>query len=511
MAIRAFVRTYTYMYVFALWLALVLAFGLCGSAAGASGTREFVVVVLAWMLLNPWWGGNPRILRSVERGGVYGEGVIIPWATTSITYPKTITRARSEHEVIAAAAGPLPTPIGSAHSFDDLFNSDHIILLDYCFTALRAGGGEPPTVVASAGCKVSEVRDFAYSKGYVMRGLGAIYQQTLGGGLATSLHNDEKLAFADEVLNVSYITAAREGFPAAIEHATGSEVSGCAPCPFIYLNLTIRLHQPFSVRRRLRHATFEGLEEVLDAVASDNAVAGGGQCIVPRSSAAGGAGKSSRWLVWRMDAAGASAPVGRPSHANIPADGFAFVLDNLITPMLTIMPWLAGAVGASHNPFVYGGENEDAIDWYYAQEHHPASVLPTGEIRTTDCRGLIDTLVAIAADYGDLSLLVRAAEAGACWVDYAVMPWAPGDTRRFHNAVAAAAGAARENLPAWEFHKGKIRPPLSSRREGYLTVLEFQRILWVVLVTAAFAAVAARSLYGEPGSVRIFRLLGAPP
>ena len=92
------------------------------------------------------------------------------------------------------------------------------------------------------------------------------------------------------------------------------------------------------------------------------------------------------------------------------------MLDNIVTPLLTYAPWAAALPpGGGGDPFVYQTDDDGMIDWFYAQEHFPGSVLPTGEIRTAApaCKDVVDTLIGIARNYGELSLMVRPAEGGA--------------------------------------------------------------------------------------------------
>ena len=477
------------MYAIALWLALVLGWYLL---AGRGVPVAFGTVVLAWILMNPWWGGNPRILRSVERGGVYGENAIIPWATTSITYPETVVRAKSELEVVKAVRDGA-YPVGSGHSFDDLFDREMVVLMDYCTMDIVAARGEADITV-SGGCMINRVREYAHRRGFVMRGLGAIYQQTVGGGLATSLHNDERGRFADEVLNVTYVSR-----QSGSEGATGnvSEVEGTTG-DYIFLTVTVRLHEPFSVKRVTQEGGWDVVQAALNEVENRTAEAGGGQTIVARGDT------DPEWLAWKMTASPlplrpAELPLRGTPRRGAAGQGeyTAFVLDNIITPLLTYAPWAAALPpGGGGDPFVYQTDDDGMIDWFYAQEHFPGSVLPTGEIRTrgrgaAPCKDVVDTLIGIARNYGELSLMVRPAE-GGCWVDYGVFPWAPAATRDFHTEVAVAVAA---NAASWEFHKGKIRPRVgAAHSRGYLVVLEFQRIFWIVAVTAFISLVVAHNL-----------------
>ena len=501
------------MYAIALWLALVLAWYLL---VGRNNGIAFATVVLAWILMNPWWGGNPRILRSVERGPIHGEA-IIPWSTTSITYPEVVVTAKSEQEVIEAVRKYNGiVPLGSGHSFANLFTSSHVILLDYCEMNI-----DNMTITVSGGCKIDKVRSYAYKEGYVLRGLGAIYQQSVGGGLATSLHNDEKKRFKDWVRNVTYINAVRNGEAERITTENASTVDGTTGS-FIFLTVTIEMEKEFNVKRSTEMAGWDAVESVLEQVRNDSAESGGAQIILPRGgpSPLGPAGK---WLVWKtVRGAGQSSrsreenlPAGAGREENLPAAAaaaavpaayVAFVLDNVITPLLTYAPWVlavpAWGGGGTHDPFVHPTDEHGIIEWYKAQEHHPGSVLPTGEIRAADCKQLVDALANIAADYGELTLVIRPAEEG-CWVDYAVFPWAEGATLRFHTEVAKAAVANATS--DWFFHRGKIdvRPAAPadkpagqlSREDGYLVILEFQRIFWIVIVTGFVSVFASTALY----------------
>ena len=243
------------------------------------------------------------------------------------------------------------------------------------------------------------------------------------------------------------------------------------------------------------------VQAALNEVENGTAEAGGGQTIVARGDT------DPEWLAWKMTAS--PLPL-RPAYPSPQETGVAprrgaagqgeytaFVLDNIVTPLLTYAPWAAALPpGGGGDPFVYQTDDDGMIDWFYAQEHFPGSVLPTGEIRTrgrgaAPCKDVVDTLIAIARNYGELSLMVRPAE-GGCWVDYGVFPWAPAATRDFHTEVAVAVAA---NAASWEFHKGKIRPRVAgAHSRGYLVVLEFQRIFWIVAVTAFISLVVAHNL-----------------
>ena len=106
---------------------------------------------------------------------------------------------------------------------------------------------------------------------------------------------------------------------------------------------------------------------------------------------------------------------------------------HIILPISLLFPWLAYA-GIATSPFVYDTDENGLIEFGIAQEHAPVNMLPTGEILTERCREVTEGLMALADPYGPLSLVIRPAETG-CWVDYVVLPWAPGSVGRFYEDV----------------------------------------------------------------------------
>lgn len=163
-----------------LYLALTGGVALCIwlGAGSAKPLVPWAAAVFVWTFFNPLLEGPPRILKSVERGPYYND-VLIPWASTTVTRPPRIVRARSRDEVVSAVTQASHIrAVGSAHSFANLFGTeDTSLYLDYC-TATWDGS----FVEVDGGCKIHELRRQAEARGKVVRGLGAIYQQTIGGG-----------------------------------------------------------------------------------------------------------------------------------------------------------------------------------------------------------------------------------------------------------------------------------------------------------------------------------------
>ena len=55
----------------------------------------WAAAVFVWTFYSPLWAGPPLILKSVDRGPYYND-VLIPWASTTVTRPPRIVRARSK-------------------------------------------------------------------------------------------------------------------------------------------------------------------------------------------------------------------------------------------------------------------------------------------------------------------------------------------------------------------------------------------------------------------------------
>lgn len=447
-----------------LYLALVLGGYLCFRPAGRRAVVAYAALVVAWTLCNPGFAGT-RLLRSVKRGPTYGRA-LIPWSSTSVSWPQVV-RAQSRHEVLGLSSSFLEaaTVVGSAHSFADLFSGSQVLVLDYC----DIGTIENGRVNVSAGCKFDQVRAFLGGQNKVLRGLGAIYQQSVGGGVATHLHGDEARGFNAYVRGCERLEA--DG-PTWVWPAEGYPV-GTLGGKGVILTVEVEVHDDFRVRRTLSHGrTAEEVVQAIDRVRGNASVAAGGQTV--------GGG----WTLWETVAAGGAAG-SRELPARPTSTAYAFFVDNLVLPLILYCPWIARV---SFDPFVARGSEL----WFYeAQEHHPGSVLPTGEINSENCAADIEKLIQVAAG-ALLSLVVRPSAEG-CWIDYAVIEWQVGGTWRFHNNVYNA-------FPNATYHSGKIANPAAATSPGYLRILEFRRVLWIVLVTVALATAAHGFLAGGKGA-----------
>lgn len=458
-----------------LYLALTGGVALCiWVAAGFRPLVPWAAAVFVWTFYNPLLAGPPRILKSVERGPYYND-VLIPWASTTVTRPERIVRAQSRDEVVAAVTGATHIrAVGSAHSYANLFGtSDTSLYLDYC-TARWDGS----FVEADGGCKIFELRKQAWARGKVIRGLGAIYQQTVAGGVATSLHGDEKGRFIDYVHNVTVVNG-----DGSIETLDADSIDGTQGTRGVILTVLIECEDEFNVKRTEKLTTIEETLETVERVRNEVAEAGGGQCVVQQGA------RECQWLTWEMTRTDAE-PARRAERKNGVA--WTFMIDNIILPISLLFPWLAYA-GIATSPFVYDTDDNGLIEFGIAQEHAPVNMLPTGEILTERCREVTEGLMAIADPYGPLSLVIRPAESG-CWVDYVVLPWAPGSVGRFYDDVASAF----ENET---FHRGKMNslyhevlPSPSNKFAIKLekdNTLDAERVAWITLIVATFATAAA--------------------
>ena len=458
-----------------LYLALTGGVALCIwlAARSAKPLVPWAAAVFVWTFYNPLLAGPPRILKSVERGPYYND-VLIPWASTTVTRPQRIVRARSRNEVVAAVREATHIrAVGSAHSYANLFGtSDTSLYLDYC-TARWDGN----FVEADGGCKIFELRKQAWARGKVMRGLGAIYQQTVAGGVATSLHGDGRSRFIDYVHNVTVVNG-----DGSIETLDADEIDGTQGTRGVILTVMIECADEFNVKRTEKLTTIEETLETVERVRNEVAEAGGGQCVVQQGA------RECQWLTWEMTRTAAAEPQERKVERK---NGVAwtFMIDNIILPISLLFPWLAYA-GIATSPFVYDTDENGLIEFGIAQEHAPVNMLPTGEMLTERCREVTEGLMALADPYGPLSLVIRPAETG-CWVDYVVLPWAPGSVGRFYEDVA-------RTFPNETFHRGKMNTLYSDARQGKFAIkleedntLDAERVAWIALIVATFATAAA--------------------
>jgi hypothetical protein len=468
-----------------LYLALTGGVALCLYVGG--GWRPLVpwtAAVVVWTFASPLWAGPPLILKSVERGPYY-DGRVIPWASTTVTTPGRIVRASSRQQVLdAVAQASRLRVVGSAHSFADLFGTSGTSLkLDYCTIELKHTAA---VLTAGGGCTIAQLRETARVHGLVVRGLGAIYQQTVGGSIATSLHGDERSRFIDYIEQLEVVNASGHvnvvDDPATLDGSRGE--AG------IIVTASVRCEQAFAVRRVEDAADMEGVLAVVERVRNNASVAGGGQCVVLQGA------DDCAWHRWEMFAA-APSPFGRGQMPPSPAGGgvaWTFMVDNIALAITMLFPWLA-PVGIASSPFVWKADEDGIIDIHYAQEHAPVNMLPTGEIMAEDCKGTTRRLMALARPYGPLSLVIRPAE-GGCWIDYAVLPY--GKTQGFYDDV-------ERQLGHLTFHRGKLGPRQPSAggqakfaiEPAELYSLDARRVAWVALVVLSFAMAAALALTGE--------------
>jgi hypothetical protein len=465
-----------------LYLALTGGVAICIwlGARSAKPLLPWAAAVLVWTFFNPLLAGPPTILKSVERGPYYHD-VLIPWASTTVTRPPRIVRAQTRDEVIRAVTEATHVrPVGSAHSYANLFGTSGTSLyLDYC-TARWSGN----IVVADGGCKIYEIREQARAKGKVVRGLGAIYQQTVAGGVATSLHGDERLRFVDYVHNVTVVNA-----QGGVETLQPDEIDGSQGTRGVILSVTIECEDNFDVRRTEQLTDIEETLHTVERVRLGELEAGGGQCVVQQGA------DGCQWLTWEMQDAG-TAGRSLPAEKQRPKNGVAwtFMVDNVLLPMTLLFPWLA-PVGIATSPFVYDTDDDGIIEFALAQGHAPVNMLPTGEIDTARCREVTEGLIELAKPYGPLSLVLRPSERG-CWVDYAVIPWAPGSLGRFYDDVA-------RRFSNETFHRGKIGTEYATAAPKFAiqlapdNTLDAERVAWIALIVATFATAAAVGVASE--------------
>lgn len=469
-----------------------------GTMAKAKGAKWaavmlWVVTATVWTFACPLWAGPPLILKSVMRGPYYGS-TLISWSSTSSTTPPRIYRAHSESDVIAEVrrAGHVRA-VGTAHSYTHLYDTTGTSLqLAYCNIAPFASEGSEGEgdLEVSGGCKIDELRAAARARGRVVRGLGAIYQQSVGGSISTSLHGDDRLRFISYVRSVRVVDSygnVTEHVPEAVDGALGE--SG------IIVSAVISTAPAFDVLRIEESSDLSGVLASLERVRGNVSVFAAGSCVSP----------CTQWHRWEgIGLASAQASVV-PRRA---AGGVAwtFVIDNLVLPLVLLFPWLASSgVAGSESPFTWATDDAGRIGYHWAQEHSPVNFLSVSEIDVVDCAGTVAKLLDLAEPFGSLSVLVRPSETG-CWIDHTVIPWAPGFKDAFHRAVYAALP------PDTTYHAGKLRPPspaiageqkfrLLPRDEPPLA-LDARRVSWIALVVTTFAVAAASFAYGDVASHR---------
>ena len=110
----------------------------------------------------------------------------------------------------------------------------------------------------------------------------------MGGGLATSLHGDEKYRFKDYVESVRVVNAS-----GGIETLTPDEVDGSQGTRGVILTVTIRCEEAFYVRRTEGLTTIGQTIAAVNRVRNDEAIAAGGSasCSRAQGSAPGTHGK----------------------------------------------------------------------------------------------------------------------------------------------------------------------------------------------------------------------------
>ena len=154
-----------------------------------------------WYLYSPVFGGNPRVLKSIDR--VFdADGVVRNWGDTDVCTPSVI-RAYTKNDVISALQNEHVRMIGSSHSWSGIIcSNDTILSLEFCHMVLS------DTVLhASAGCKISTMQTFLGKRGRMLHGFGSIMGQTFAGASMTSLHGVQFDMFTNHILEMTAILA----------------------------------------------------------------------------------------------------------------------------------------------------------------------------------------------------------------------------------------------------------------------------------------------------------------
>lgn len=157
---------------------------------------------LSWYLYSPIYTGPPLVLKSAARD-VELQGVVRNWGDTISCSPSEVVRAASPADVADAVSGGRVRVAGSSHSWSGLIcTNETLVVLEWCDMAL-----DGTTLVASAGCKVSETQQFLGERGRVLHGFGSIMDQTLGGAIMTSLHGAQFDMFTDHLTALEAVLA----------------------------------------------------------------------------------------------------------------------------------------------------------------------------------------------------------------------------------------------------------------------------------------------------------------
>lgn len=156
-----------------------------------------------WYLFSPIYSGTPTILKSTERP-IVQNGLVRNWGDTITCRPR-IFRAKKHSDIVEAvqAAAHLRV-VGSTHSWSALIcSTDSILFLEYCDMLLDKNN----TLIASAGCKISDIQTFLGLKGRILHGFGSIQGQTLAGASLTSLHGVQFDMFSSHIHKMEAVLA----------------------------------------------------------------------------------------------------------------------------------------------------------------------------------------------------------------------------------------------------------------------------------------------------------------
>lgn len=170
----------------------------CSAKRVVSLLAAWTTCYLCWYLYSPLYAGPPLVLKSADRDVKLG-GRVRNWGDTVSCTPRVV-RASTAADVAAAIqtseSGTGVRVVGGSHSWSGLIcTNETLVTLEWCDMALDGA-----TLVASAGCKVSQAQAYLGERGRVLHGFGSIMEQTLGGSIMTSLHGAQFDMFTDHVV-----------------------------------------------------------------------------------------------------------------------------------------------------------------------------------------------------------------------------------------------------------------------------------------------------------------------
>ena len=158
----------------------------------------WIVLYASWYIYSPVHRGPISILKSSERA----EESYRNWADTEVCAPDVIHVQNLSHLVHTVQSHDKIRVAGGGHSWAPFVCSETVLRLAYCDMSMNG-----TDLWADAGCKIEQVQTYLSARGRQLHGYGSIQEQTLAGGLMTSLHGAQFQSFASQMVTGSAVLA----------------------------------------------------------------------------------------------------------------------------------------------------------------------------------------------------------------------------------------------------------------------------------------------------------------